>query len=111
MGVWGTALYSGDFAMDLRATISAVVQLPFDTDRLVDILCETEPAAANNPADEDHTTFWLVLADQFAKRGITSNRTREKALEIIGADEDLAVLTKLGMKAADIRKRRKILEQ
>ena len=85
MGVWGTALYSGDFAMDLRTTISAVARLSFDPDRLVEILCETEPAAAHNPTDEEHTTFWLVLADQFAKRGIVSDRTLEKALEIISA--------------------------
>jgi len=111
MGVWGTALYSGDFALDLRATISAVSRLPFDPDQLVDILCETEPTAANNPTDEEHTIFWLVVADQFAKRGIVSNRAREKALEIISADEDLAALAKLGMKPADIRKRRKMLEQ
>lgn len=111
MGFWGTALYAGDFAMDLRATISAVVRLPFGPDRLVEILCETEPAAANNPTDEEHTSFWLVLADQFAKKGIVSDRTRETALEIISADEDLAMLAKLGMKPADIRKRRKMLEQ
>jgi len=111
MGVWGTSLYSGDFAMDLRTTINAVVRLPFDPDRLVEILCETEPAAANNPTDEEHTTFWLVLADQFAKRGIVSNRVREKALEILNADEDLAMVAKLRMKPADIRKRRKMLEQ
>jgi hypothetical protein len=111
MGFWGTALYSGDFAMDLRATISAVARLPFDTDRLVEILCETEPSAANNPADEEHTTFWLVLADQFARRGIVSEGVRARALEIIAADEDLAVMNKLGMKPADIRKRRKMIEQ
>jgi hypothetical protein len=111
MGVWGTGLYSGDFAMDLRSTVGAVVRLPFDTDRLVDILCETEPAAANNPKDEEHTTFWLVLADQFAKRGIASDRVREKALVIIDAAEDIAMLEKLGMKPADIRKRRRLLEE
>src|SRR5262245_37881348 len=105
MGFWGTALYSGDFAMDLRATISAIVRLPFSADRLVDILCETEPTVANNPADEEYTTFWLVLADQFAKRGIISDRTRETALAIIREDEDLAMLAKLGMKPADLRKR------
>jgi hypothetical protein len=110
MGVWGTALYSGDFAMDLCSTIAAVARLPFDADRLVEILCEAEPTAANNPTDEEHTTFWLVLADQFAKRGIVSDRTRKKAFEIIDADEDLAMLTKLGMKPADIRKRRTMLE-
>src|SRR5262245_8119147 len=111
MGFWGTALYAGDFALDLRATISAVARLPFDTDRLVEILCETEPGAANNPADEEHTTFWLVLADQFARRGIGSDRVRERALGIIAGGYDLTVLEKLGMKPADIRKRRAMLEQ
>ena len=111
MGVWGTGLYSGDFAMDLRSTVAAVVRLPFDTDRLVDILCETEPAAANDPGNEEHTTFWLVLADQFAKRGIGSGRVSEKAFGIIDAAEDIAMLEKLGMKAADIRMRRRLLEE
>ena len=76
MGVWGTGLYSGDFAMDLRGSISAVARLPFDGDKLVDILCETEPAAANNPNDEDHSIFWLIVADQFAKRAIACDRAR-----------------------------------
>ena len=47
MGVWGAGLYSGDFALDLRSTIRAVARLPYDGDKLVEILCETEPAAAN----------------------------------------------------------------
>ena len=38
MGVWGAGLYSGDFAMDLRSTIGAVARLPFDNDKLLDIL-------------------------------------------------------------------------
>ena len=111
MGVWGINLYSGDFAMDLRSTIGAVARLPFDADRLVEILSETESAAANNPLDEDHTNFWLVLADQFAKRGIISDRVREKALAIIDNDENIAVLERLGMKPADLRKRRKVLDE
>ena len=97
MGVWGTGLYSGDFAMDLRNTIAAVAHLPFDTDKLVDILCETDPAAANNPDDPDHTTFWLVVADQFAKRGIVCDRARDKAVTIIDTGSDIAMLGKLGM--------------
>ena|SRR2546428_3727841 len=87
MGVWGTGLYSGDFAMDLRATIGAVARLPFDRDRLVEILCETEPAAANNPNDEEHTTFWLIVAAQFAKRRIVCDRVRDTAFRIIDAFE------------------------
>jgi hypothetical protein len=111
MGVWGSGLYSGDFAMDLRTTISAVARLPFDSDRLVDILCETEPAAANNPDDPDHTTFWLVTADQFAKRAIVCSRARDKALTIIDAGADIAMLDKLGMDAAGLAKRRKMLAE
>jgi len=109
MGVWGTGLYSGDFAMDLRTTISAVARLPFDGDKLVDILCESEPAAANNPDDSDHTTFWLVVADQFAKRAIACSRVRDKALTIIDTGADITMLEKLGMDPAGLAKRRKML--
>src|SRR5258708_9895738 len=86
MGVFGAGLYAGDFAMDLRSAISAVSRLPFEGDKLADILCETEPGAAHHPDDEDHTTFWLVAADQFAKRAIVCDRMRDKALAIIDAE-------------------------
>jgi hypothetical protein len=111
MGVWATGLYSGDFALDLRSTIGAVAKLPFDSERLVDILCESERAAAHNPDDTDHATFWLVVADQFAKRGIESDRAQKTALQIIDSGSDLQTLEKLGMKASDMRKRKKVLEE
>ena len=111
MGFWGTGLYAGDFACDLRSTVAAVVRLPFDSARLVEILCETEPAAANNPDDEEHGTFWIVVADQFAKRGIVSQQVREKALGIIDAGDDIATMQKLGLNPSDLRKRRKMLEE
>jgi len=111
VGVWGAGVYSGDFAMDLRSTISAVARLPFDGDKLVDILCETDPTAANNPDDVDHTTFWLVVADQFAKRAILCDRARDKAIAIIESGIDIVMLEKLGMNPSDLRKRRKTLEQ
>ncbi|HEX5411274.1 MAG TPA: hypothetical protein VFZ27_05380 [Terriglobia bacterium] len=109
MGVFGAGLYSGDFAMDLRSTVSAVARLPHGGDKLVQILCESEPAAANNPDDEDHTTFWLVAADQFAKRAIKCERVRDKALAIIDSGTDLAMLGKLGMNPSGLRKRQKML--
>lgn len=111
MGSWGTGLYSGDFAADLRSTIGAVSRLPFDADRLVEILCETEATAANDPDDSDHTVFWLVLADQFAKRGLDFDRVREAALAIIDADRDIAMHEALGMTPADLGKRRKTLAE
>jgi hypothetical protein len=111
MGVWGAGLYSGDFAMDLRSTIRAVARLPFDGDRLIEILSETAPTAANNPDNEDHTTFWLVVADQFAKRAIICDRARQRAVTIIDAGSDLAMLAKLGMSPSDLSKRRKLLQE
>lgn len=111
MGVFGSGLYSGDFAMDLRSAISAVVRLPFDTDQLVDILCESESAVANQPDDEDHSTFWLVVADQFAKRSMVCDRVRDKALAIIDSGADVAMLRKRQMNPSDLRKRQKVLEE
>jgi hypothetical protein len=111
MGVWATGLYAGDFALDLRSTIGAVAKLPFDSDRLLEILCESERGAADREDDTDHTTFWLVVADQFAKRGIENKRAREIALEIIDSGSDLAMLERLGMQAGDLRKRKKVLDE
>jgi hypothetical protein len=111
MGVWATGLYAGDFALDLRGTIGAVAKLPFDSDRLLDILRESERAAADHADDPDHTTFWLVVADQFARRGIESERARQMALEIIDSNRDLTNMEKLGMRAPDLRKRKKVLEE
>jgi hypothetical protein len=111
MGAWGTGLYSGDFATDLRNTIRAVARLPFPADRLVDVLCDCEPGAARAADDPDHTIFWLVAADQFWKRGIDSPRARETALSIIDEGRDRATVTALGMGAADLRRREKVLAE
>jgi hypothetical protein len=110
MGVWGAGLYSSDFAMDLRSAIRAIARLPFDGEKLLEILSETVPTVADNPNEEDHTTFWLVVADQFTKRAIICDRARKEALTIIDADSDLAMHARLGMNASDLSKRRKMLQ-
>ena len=68
MAVFGTGLYSGDFAMDLRSTIGAVVRLPFDNDKLAGILCESEPKVANASDDENHGTFLLSHTSSLSAR-------------------------------------------
>lgn len=105
MGAWGVGLYSSDMAADMRATIKAVLRLPFDEDGIVDILRDCERDAASDPDNEDHTTFWLVLADQFERRGVAHAPTREKAMTIIDRGDDLMMMEKLGMKPVDLRKR------
>jgi len=109
VGVWGTGLYSSDFAMDLRTTIAAVARLPFDADRIVEILCQVEPGPAGISDDADHSTFWLVVADQMAKRSMLSAIVRDRAIMIIDRGTDLLIAGKLGMSAAALTKRRKML--
>ncbi len=111
MGTWGPSLYSSDIASDLRTMIGAVLKLPFDDERVVEILCDREAELANDPANEDHSVFWLVLADQFEKRGVASARVREKAIAIIDDGSDLAMLEKLGLQGTDLRKRAQALGQ
>src|SRR5215467_14496533 len=105
MGAWGVGLYSSDMAADMRSVVKAVLRLPFDENRVVDIICDGERRAADDPNDEDHTTFWLVLADQFEKRGVAHPSTRDKAIAIIDRGGDLDMMEKRGMMQADLRKR------
>jgi len=109
MGAWGLGLYSSDFAQDLRGAIQAVARLPSEPDRLLELLCETERQAANDPADADHTVFWLVVADQFAKRGIDCAKARDRARAIISEGLDLAAMSSLGMDEKSLGKRRAML--
>jgi hypothetical protein len=111
VGTWGTGLYATDFAADLRGTIRAVARLPFDADRLAAIVTDTERQAASNPDDEDHTNFWLVLADQFLRRGLVSADARDRALRIIDTGADLEMQRKLGQDEPGLRKRRRMLEE
>jgi hypothetical protein len=105
MGAWGSGLYSSDFACDLRSTVGAVARLPLDGSRLLEIVRQTEPDAAGDPNSEDHTTFWLVAADQFVRRGIECAPAVEKALSIIDSGSDIAAMRDLGMTTPNLRKR------
>lgn len=107
MGAWGPGLYSDDFALDLRTTISAVSRLPLDGAEIVGLMCDLEPTA---PEDEDYTTFWLVLADQLQRRGIPSE-AQARAVAIIDNGSNLGILEELGMSESDLRKRRRNLEK
>jgi hypothetical protein len=105
LGAWGVGLYSNDFALDLRSTIAALVRLPFDARKILEILCETERHVAQDPQDADHTTFWFVTADQFQKRGLHCPETAGRALALIDSGSDEVMHQKLGMSANGLRKR------
>jgi hypothetical protein len=105
MGTWGPGLYSNDIAKDLKSTIAAVSRLPLVTDELVGIITSSFPEAANDAKDEDHTTFWLVLADQFHRKGIESQAVFDRAIEIIDSGKDLEMPAFTEMGRGDQQKR------
>jgi len=111
MGTYGVGLYANDFAADLKGTIRAVSRLPFDAGRLAEIVVEFERASATNPGDEDYSTFWLVLADQFWRQGITSKLVNERALAIIDSGADLDLQRRLGQKEPGLRARARVLTE
>lgn len=109
MGTWGSALYDNDAASDLKTTVALVAKVPGDGDRLLGILEEAHGSA--DPADEDGALFWLVVADQFEKRGIVCRRAASMALQVIDSDADLVACKEKGADEKFLRARAKVLQE
>lgn len=106
MGTWGAGLYDDDYASDLRESLRAVTRLPFDGPELLRLLAQHE----GEPDPDDQIVYWLVVADQFCKKGVECAEARAKALEIIDSGQDLELQTRLGMAPALLKKRAKNLD-
>src|ERR1043165_632162 len=102
MGTWGPGLYTNDLGLDLRSTVKVISRLPFEDEQLTEIAIATFKEAAKNPNDEEYTSFWLVLADQFHRRGIPAQAVFNIANDIITSGQDLRVNQQLGMSRADL---------
>ena len=109
MGIWGPGLYQDDEALDLKNTISLLSKLPTDGDRILQILLadQSEPPTFDRGGGP---AFWLVVADQFERRGIHCDLARERALTALDAGEDLRELRARGMDDRGLRKRAKVLD-
>jgi hypothetical protein len=110
MGTWGTGLYSDDTAADLKNSIALLTQLPVGGDRLLEILIETY-AGSVELTDDGGPAFWLVVADQFERKGIRSARVTQQARAAIKSGADLRDLEARGMPAKDLKKRAIILAE
>ena len=110
MGTWGTGLYSDDTAADLKNTIALLTQLPEGGDRLLEIVIEAYGDSVELTADGG-AAFWLVVADQFDRKGIRCARAFEQARKAIASGADLRDLEARGMPAKDLKKRAAILDE
>ena len=109
MGAWGPGLYQDDEALDLKNTISLLSNMPADGDRILEILLANQPEPPTFDRDGG-PAFWLVVADQFERRGIRCHLACERARTAIDAGEDLRDLKAREMDDRDLRKRAKVLE-
>ncbi len=110
MGTWGTGLYDGDSAADLRDAFKEVAKLPIETDELVNRM-SARFGIGQTPFEEDEVDLWLALADQLHRHGIDHAQTMRTAREIITGGHDLAAKRELEMSERDLKKRAKVLEQ
>lgn len=107
MGAWGAGLYSNDDASDLTELVKAVLKLPKEIDDLVDIM---KREMLDGDGDIE-LTFWLVLADQFEKKGLRHAATTLKATSILENQTDIEELRGLDMSEADLAMRVKYNEK
>lgn len=109
MGAWGASLYDDDNACDLRDTIALVCKVPVPGDRLLEILKGIEEDC--DPAEDEGRLFWLVVADQFERRGIECREAAATARSIIESGADLASARENGADARFLKKRTAVLEE
>jgi hypothetical protein len=103
MGAWGGGLYDSDFALDLKATINGVLRAPLSDD---EVLAEIR-ASHGQRVGADALDYWLVLADQLERRGMRRSEVFERAIAIVEAGEDVAILEELEAEPETIAERRK----
>jgi hypothetical protein len=104
MGAWGGGLYDGDFALDLKGTIKAVLRAPLSDD---EVLAELWASLGKNAGEMDALDYWVVLADQLERHGIRRPEVFERAVAIIEAGEDVAMLEALDAEPKTIAERQR----
>ncbi len=105
MGTWGTALYSDDFASDIRDDFRGLVGEGLTADDALGRLLTEYSSVLSDPTEE--SVFWLALADTAWRLGRPVQRATTEALRIIHADSDLSRWDDEQLR----RKRIKVLEE
>lgn len=109
MGTWGAGLYDDDYAADLKNTIALLCKVPAEGPWFLEKL---KAMHYDGHSDDVHeTTFWVVAADQFERKGIACEEASATALDIIANGRDLAHAQDLGADEKFLKKRRQVLEE
>ena len=107
MGAWGEGLYDDDFTCDVRDSISMLSKMPATGDEIIKILTE-QYGPVRDLADDGVPGFWMVVADQFSKKGIESKEAVSNALDAIDSGADIRDLQARGMEEKGLKSRLKV---
>ncbi len=110
MGTWGGGLYDDDEACDVRDSISLLAKMPRDGNAILALLLE-QFERNEDLKDDGCPAFWMVVADQFAKRGIESERVMKLALASMNSGADLADLEAREIEPQELKARMKVHEK
>jgi hypothetical protein len=110
MGSWGPGLYQDDEALDLKGSIALLSRMPADGERILEILLADYPSSVELTADGG-PTFWLVVADQFERKGIRCASVFDRAIDAIENGHDIRDLRAREMNEKDLRKRQRVLDE
>lgn len=106
MGTWSPALFADDLTCDVRHEYGVLLSLLRDNDEVEEKLCAyySDILTGN---DEDEPNFWFSLAYCEWKRGLLSERAKNKAIQFIDNGRDLDRWTQAS--ESDYNKRKKVL--
>lgn len=107
MGTWGAGLYDDDEASDLKNTIGLLCKVPASGDRLLELLQRV--LGERDYEGEAGLPFWLVVADQFEKRGIECASVSTVAMSLIDSGADIAHARQHGADEKFLKKRALVL--
>lgn len=110
MGAWGEGLYDEDDACDVRDSISTLSKMPANGEEILQILIE-QYGPVEDLQDDGVPSFWMVVADQFSKKGIVSERVRVNALKAMDSGYDIQDLKARGLEDRGLKARLKVHEK
>jgi hypothetical protein len=107
MGAWGEGIYDDDEACDVRDMIRLLSKTPASGDHILEILL-SEFKRDEDLKEEGCPTFWIAVADQFEKKGISCQKVFELAQKAIKTGADIDDLRNRGMESKGIESRLRI---
>jgi hypothetical protein len=106
MGAWGTAIFSDDFACDIRDSYRDLLGEGLNAAQAKTRVLKEFASSLNDP--DESAMFWLALAAVQWQHGRLDAETLENALFVIDSGSNLA---KWEVGSSDYAKRRIILEK